>query len=389
MAQITHKTIGRYCSLEGKYEISKLKKGMDFRLPKFRREVFLRFYQFHLKYKSHPGGVYFLMRYLPRVLNWTSEQRLWFAFLNGNTQHPLTSLIIFQRFPDIRTLDQKELEEWFNRVWARLEFDTDRRHQKSDFLKSVSCYLEAVKGDQESFFAQYADTSDEYENFRKLWKVIREEFYSFGRLSTFSYMEYLRIMRVPVDCDQLFLEDMSGSKSHRNGLAKVLGRDDLDWHDSNPTNFKGKYTKEMLGWLKEEGEDLLDEARSRFKGEKFASDVSYFTLESTFCTYKSWHRPNRRYPNVYMDMLYNRIKKSEQRWPEKDFSIFWDARKQYLSSHLLLENNPGDPGLKPVKQNHYRLTGEVIMMDEDWPCFENSFNKEVNQKNLSLTDSPS
>jgi hypothetical protein len=36
---------------------------------------------------------------------------------------------------------------------------------------------------------------------------------------------------------------MKGSQSHRNGLAKVLGRDDLDWHDSNPTGFDGKYTQ--------------------------------------------------------------------------------------------------------------------------------------------------
>jgi len=44
-----------------KNEISDLKIGMDFRELKYRREVFLRFYEFHLKYKSHPGGVYFAM----------------------------------------------------------------------------------------------------------------------------------------------------------------------------------------------------------------------------------------------------------------------------------------------------------------------------------------
>ena len=74
-----------------------------------------------------------------------------------------------------------------------------------------------------------------YENFNRLWDVVRKDFYSFGRLSAFSYLEYLRIMGLNLDCPTLFLRDMQGSKSHRNGLAKVLGRDDLDWHDTNST----------------------------------------------------------------------------------------------------------------------------------------------------------
>ena len=382
VTSIDHTTPGRYCQLLGLDETPLLEQGMNFRRPEYRREVFLRFYEFHLKYRSHPGGVYFLMRHLPRVFNWTAEQRLWYAFLNGNTQHPPTSLVIFRRFPDFKNLDLSELDRWFNLEFKRLEFDTDRRHQKSDFVKSVKCYKKLTEGDQEGFFGSIVDTEDQYENFRKLWKVVREKFYSFGRLSTFSYLEYLRIMRVPIDCDQLFLEDMSGSKSHRNGLAKVLGRDDLDWHDSNPTNFTGKYTPEMMVWLNKEAACLLNEAKTRFSGLSFYQDVSYFTLESTFCTYKSWHRPNRRYPNVYMDMLYNRIKKAEERWPEEDFSVFWDARKTYLEPELRLEDNPADPGLCKEKQNHYRETGQVIMMDQEWSCFSNSFNDKIREKQI-------
>ena len=86
--------------------------GLDFRLPEYRREVFLRFYEFHLKYRSHPGAVYYLMPYLAERGEWTPEQRLWFAFLNGNTQNPVSSYIIFQRFPDFGELDVCELAEW-------------------------------------------------------------------------------------------------------------------------------------------------------------------------------------------------------------------------------------------------------------------------------------
>jgi hypothetical protein len=72
-------------------------------------------------------------------------------------------------------------------------------------------------------------------------------------------------------------------------------------------------------------------------------------------------------------MFHDRIKKAESTWPEEDFALFRNARKTYLPAPLLLENNPGDVGVKPPKQNHYRLTGEVIAMDIDWPCFANSY----------------
>ena len=32
-------------------------------------------------------------------------------------------------------------------------------------------------------------------------------------------------------------------------------------------------------------------------------------------------------------------------------------------------------GCVPEKQNHYRTTGQVIMMERDWGCFENDYSK--------------
>jgi hypothetical protein len=176
----------------------------------------------------------------------------------------------------------------------------------------------------------------------------------------------------------LFLDDISGSKSHRNGLCKVLGRDDLDWYDvkdSPNAQFPG-YSSHVLEWLEREGQILLSEAKARIPHH----DVSYFTLESTLCCYKSWHRPNRRYPNVYMDMFYNRIKYAEQEWGNK-FEMFWKMREECLPEHLRLECNPGDVGLVKEKQNHYLTTGEVIMMEKEWECFKNEYNYSVRLRN--------
>jgi hypothetical protein len=77
-----------------------------------------------------------------------------------------------------------------------------------------------------------------------------------------------------------------------------------------------------------------------------------------------------------MDMFYERIKKAENHWKnDKDFSIFWEARKKYLPKELRLEDNSWDIGLNQLKQNHYLATGQVIMMDLDWDCFKNDYKK--------------
>lgn len=358
--------IGRYCELWDEEEISALEPGMDFREPSYRREVFHRFYQFHLRHRAHPGCVYYLMPWLRERFNWDTEQALWFAFVNGNTQNPLTSLVVVEKFPweDQLMGTPRELREWFDHHWKRLAFDIDRRYQKKDFPASVERYVEAVRhyGSQKEMWATSA-------GFPQVWNFIRGALYSFGRMSAYSYSEYLRIMGIDIEPDSLFLRDLAGSHSLRNGLCKVLGRDDLDIGKHNPRSPKETYTEEVLAWLEQEGETLLEEARARASSDPKVpdEDVHYFTLESALCTYKSWHRPNRRYPNVYNDMLRDRILVNEQHWGSRYSQHFWQARRECLPPYLRLEDNPNDLGLHPTKQNWYLNTGEVVMMGYEDP----------------------
>ena len=104
------------------------------------------------------------------------------------------------------------------------------------------------------------------------------------------------------------------------------------------------------------------EARERNPGNP---DVLRLTLESALCTYKSWHKPNRRYPNVYADMHHDRIRWAEsRRWGKEALRVQWDARARALPERLRLEDNPDDPGFSPEKQNQYLATGVPPMMEE-------------------------
>ena len=346
-----------------------VKDQVDWRLPEHREQVFLDFYEFHLKYRAHPGAVYYLMPYLRQINNMTEEEALWFAFINGNTQNPITSWILWGQFPTPDHAD--EMLEWFEENYLQLSFDTDRRYHKKNFPNATKGYLKLLSGRTQGQMWHEAALG----GFDGVWKIATA-IPSFGRLSAFSYGEYLRIMGIDYDCDNLLLSDISGSRSHRNGLCIVTGLDEYDWHKSNP-NFEGNYPAALISALEDVGSSLLQKAKARAVGTDFEKDVSYFTLESALCTYKSWHRPNRRYPNVYNDMLYYRIKKAEKDWQNLDFSVFWEARKQYLPDYLRLEDNPHDVGLVPLKQNHYLKTGQVIMMDRDYTSYQNSYNDAV------------
>lgn len=345
----------------------------DWRTPEARREAFHRFYTFHLRHKAHPGAVYFLFPHLQDYYAMNTEQALWMAFINGNTQNPLTTSLLYEAAPGPEYAH--DLIAYWHAHYDRLAFDTDRRYHKKDLNKAVHGYLRLLDGQpQADFWGQ-----------RTTWEATwaaATSIPTFGRLSAFSYSEYLHILGYAPDCADLLLGD-SGSTSHRNGLCILTGRDLWDNHKTNP-NFPGAYPKALINELTADAETLLNEARRRNQGQPWAGDVSYFTLESALCTYKSWHRPNRRYPGVYLDMLHDRIRAAEKTWPEHDWSHFWEARRKHLPTYLRLEDNPGDPGVHPLKQNHYRETGQVPVLGHEWPDMWTPLDQAIQDSTLGV-----
>ena len=337
----------------------------DYRLPENRREAFLKFYEFHLKYRSHPGAVYQFLPHLSSHFGWDLEQRLWFASINALTQYSMTSLAIFNKQPEPPKNDAEweKFNTWFNDNWYSLPFDSDRKWQKKDAPQAIKVLSEKYK--------EYGSMKNLYSgNFSTLWERVRNELYSLGRLGAWSGLEFVKIAaagELDFEYDTLMLRDISGSKSHRNGLCILLGHEELDWHDKLNPNFDGKYTDKMLSWLEREGEKLLAECKELFRGRDFENDVGYETLESTLCCYKSWHRPNRRYPSVYNDMAYARLLETTEKNPGLDLTPFWEAREAYLPETLRIECNPshlqhGSKTLSKKLQNWYRETGEVLFV---------------------------
>ena len=313
--------------------------GKDWRLPENRREAFQRSYTHHLRHRSHPGLVYQLLPAIAEHCDLDDDQRAWLVWLNGNTQNAVTSLLLLRAAPGPE--HWRLAVDFWNENFRALEWDTDRRHQKSKFGEATEKWYRGWADSTSPASGWYAAAD---KGWGETWAFSKNQPYM-GRLSAWSMAEYARILFGPYipDAATFMMHDKSGSRSHRNGAALVAGYDSVYWEADDP------FVLGIVDEIDAFAEGLLAEAEERNTGTDWRGDVSRLTLESALCTYKSWHKPNRRYPNVYSDMMYNRIRKAEARFPGEDFSLLWDTRRKYLPSYLLLEDQPSDPGLVPEK----------------------------------------
>ena len=323
----------------------------DYRLKENRAHYFTKLYEMNLLYGVMPGLVYLYMPELAKKYRWDTEQRLWFAFLNGNTQNPITSLRIFELFPEPPKTKQElaSIGEWFNDHWDTLSFDTDRRYGKRDFPKAVQSYCRMIYeyGTQENLLTG---------TFKELWERVTGNFYSFGRLAAFSYLEYVLIMAKAEDqnygaeCDNLLFEDKSGSKSHRNGMLFLLGYDDLVWDKRAGNGFDGSYNwDKMVPWLDYKASEYVASCGIDHP------HLGNFTLESQLCQFKNGFF-RRRYPGVYSDMAWDRIKWYEDRGMSLITQVFRQIREDHLPEWLREECESSVTERK-VKASRFADTG--------------------------------
>ena len=302
----------------------------DYRLPENRAAYFSALYKMNLEYGVMPGLVYLYMPELARRYGWDAEQKLWFAFLNGLTQNPITSLRLLTRLPMVPPASAQltHFNDWFNDQWDTLQYDTDRRYQKRDTVDAIKTYARLV----EASGSQQAMLTGEY---AALWDHVRDSYFSFGRLSSFSYLEYVHLNGFGADCDDLLFSDKSGSKSHRNGMLFLIGKDELIWDKRLPNGQDGNYPKFnlMCGFLAAGADKVIDDFKAAHPD---VPNAGRFTMESNLCTFKN-HFFGRRYPGVYADMAQERIEWADARGQSAYTEVFKDMRSQLLPDWLRVE----------------------------------------------------
>ena len=302
---------------------------IDYRKPEHREQYFSALYKMNLEHGVMPGLVYCYFPALSERFNWNDEQKLWFATINGCTQSPVTSLRIFKQSPQIpQSPDEwRDLDTWFNAEWHSLHFDTDRLKNKRNTIKALYSYAGLVKeaGSQVKLWSG--------KSYAQCWETASQIF-SFGRLSTFSYLEYVKLMGFGAECDDLMFQNFDGSRSHRNGALFWQGFDNLVFDKRANNGFDGKYEnfKSMCLYLWNESDEWL---RS-FKQNYPHKDANFFTLESQFCQFKNGFF-RRRFPGCYADMGWDRIEWADDKGQQLFTSHFKEIRAAHLPNWLRIE----------------------------------------------------
>jgi hypothetical protein len=301
---------------------------IDYRLPENRRVYFKALYNMNLQFNAHPGLVYLYLPALKKHFDWDDEQSLWFATINGHTQNPITSMKLLERMPQIPQSNVEWLlaEKAFNDEWSKLSFDTDRNKQKKDTFKGLRSYAELV-----SQYKTQSEMWSPYKSYEDVWSIANQ-IHSFGRLSTFSYLEYVNIFGFGAQCTSLMFDDLDGSRSHRNGMFFLLNHDDKIWDKRQPDSHDGKYEGmvRIAAYLENKSDQFLKEFFDEHGGHP---RIGKFTLESCLCQFKNGFF-SRRYPGVYCDMGWDRIKWYDERGMSKYTQVFKDIRSQNLPDWL-------------------------------------------------------
>jgi hypothetical protein len=320
---------------------------VDYRVAENREVYFQSLYKLNLSYKIHPGLVYLYVPELRKRFGWGVEETLWFVTLNGHTQNPITSLRLFEKSPEIPSSEKqwKSLEDWFNEEWPTLAYDTDRRKQKRNTIEGLKSYSGLITRNQESLWRG--------KSYEECWETANS-IHSFGRLSTFSYLEYVRIAGVGPDCTDLMFRDFSGSKSHRNGMFFLLGMDSFVFDKRLENGQDGKYENfvELAGELENKANVFLEDFKKTVLNH---TDVSRFTMESCLCQFKNGFF-KRRFPGVYSDMGWDRIKWYEERGFNELTKPFREIRAEHLPEWLREECEMPVVGRK-VKAAQFAETG--------------------------------
>ncbi len=298
---------------------------MDYREKQNRREAFIRWYAWSLKYDDCDPAVW-ATNYLNTRYEHNDEQKLWLCWLYGNTYYLPTAWVLMNEFPDYELATVDRMTQWNTTNYKRLRYQTDTKWNKGHLPSMFASYQKFIgEGSQrEKLESFYGD--NEAQNFDALWGVLKGNLHKFGRYSTWFYLQHLKhTAGVLVEPTSLMLDDYDGSRSHRNGLLFALGKDD---------DYDRKLTGSEYQNLESHSKSIICEMKTRFPD--LVSQIDYFTMETCLCSFKKIFRERHgRYLGYYLDRQAEEIIKCEgDEWNGIDWQVMWDARNETIDLRL-------------------------------------------------------
>jgi hypothetical protein len=267
-----------------------------------------------------------MTNYLHDRYEHNDEERIWFAWLYGNTYQLPTAWVLKNEFPDFELATVDRITQWNSRNYKRLRYQTDTKWNKGHLPAMFASYQQFIgkQSQRERLESFYGDTEEQ--SFENLWEVLKGSLHKFGRYSTWFYLQHLRhTAGIRVEPTSLMLSDYDGSRSHRNGLHLALGED--NYYDQ-------KLSSQHYATLESRAREILEETKIRFP--ELANQVDFFTMETCLCSFKKIFRVNHgRYLGYYLDRQSDEIRLAESDgWYGIDWDVLWQARNETIDLRL-------------------------------------------------------
>jgi hypothetical protein len=314
-----------------------------------RREQFIRWYAWSMQFGDCDPAVW-MTNYLHRRYEHNDEERLWFAWLYGNTYQLPTAWVLKNEFPDYELATVDRITWWNSSNYTRLRYQTDTKWNKGHLPAMFASYQKFIgkKTQREVLEKYYGD--NEQQTFDNLWNNLKNSLHKFGRYSTWFYLQHL-CHTAGIECvpTSLMLDDYSGSRSHRNGLHLALGQDN---------KYDTKLTSSECADLESQAKEILEETRSRFP--QLSNQIDFFTMETCLCSFKKIFREHHgRYLGYYLDRQSEEITQAEgDGWTGIEWNVLWQARDEMLDPRLAPRNI-----INKEKFTYYLRTGRIERMN--------------------------
>jgi len=298
---------------------------MDYRLSQNRREAFIRWYAWSLKYDDCDPAVW-ATNYINDRYEHNDEQKLWLCWLYGNTYYLPTAWVLMNEFPDYELATVDRMTQWNTTNYKRLRYQTDTKWNKGHLPTMFESYQKYIGNQTQREKIESLYGNNEKANFDNLWESVKSSLHKFGRYSTWFYLQHLKhTAGVRIDPTSLMLDDYDGSRSHRNGLLYALGQED---------SVDRKLTAMEYANLESQAQEILAETKARFP--ELISSIDYFTMETCLCSYKKIFREHHgRYLGYYLDRQAEEIIKVEgDGWYGIDWDVLWQSREETIDLRL-------------------------------------------------------
>jgi hypothetical protein len=299
-----------------------------------------------------------MTNYVHQRYEHNDEERLWLAWLYGNTYQLPTAWVLKNEFPDYELATVSRITWWNTHNYKRLRYQTDTKWNKGHLPVMFESYQKFIgkKPQREVLESYYGDTEEQ--SFDNLWTSIKSGLHKFGRYSTWFYLQHLKhTAGIRIDPTSLMLNDFDGSRSHRNGLLLALGQDD---------KYDVKLTAGDYARLEQEAKSILEEIRNRFPN--IAHNCDFFTMETCLCSFKKIFRAHHgRYLGYYLDRQSEEVMQAEgDGWAGIDWDVLWQARNETLDQRLVGRNK-----INKEKFTSYINSGRIEklewMFDDEQP----------------------